>query len=103
MPPDMPQTLGGRASAGLGVEAARGPAVGQKLAWQAFCWYKSGRRARVSLAQPEEAAPGTPRPHVEAATSGRGSPRGPQLALRPPGSPSSPLASKKRSKKSAAS
>ena len=38
MPPDMPQTLGGRASAGLGAEAARGPAVGQKLAWQACCW-----------------------------------------------------------------
>ena len=94
MPPDMPQTLGGRASAGLGAEAARGLPVGQKLAWQACCLCKSGWRMRGSLAQPEEAAPGTPRPHVETATSGRGSPRGPQLALRPPGSPSSPLASK---------
>ena len=36
MPPDMPQTLGGRASAGLGAEAARGLPVGQKLAWQAL-------------------------------------------------------------------
>ena len=41
MPPDMPQTLGGRASAGLGVEAARELPVGQKLAWQALLGEKA--------------------------------------------------------------
>ena len=48
----------------------------------------------MSLAQSEEAAPGTPRPLVEAATGKRGSPRGPLPALRPPAAPSTPLASK---------
>ena len=48
----------------------------------------------MSLAQSEEAAPGTPRPLVEAATGGQGSPRGPLPALRPPTAPSTPLASK---------
>ena len=94
MPPDMPQTLGGRASAGLGAEAARGPAVGQKLAWQAAAGCKSGRRMRAGLASQKEAAQSAPRPRVEAAKGGRSRARGPCLALKPPAASSPPPASK---------